>query len=245
MSIVNIPNVEVHKHLGLYFSSTGSWDYHIKITLDKAWNRIHIMRALKFKLDRYTMQIIYPSFIRPVLEYADNIWDNVPEYMKTEVDKDQNYSARIVTGCTKLVSFKNLANESGWEPLRSRRKKKQRKFVLFFKMVKGITSEYLSFLVPDTVGNTTNYNLLRANDLQCIACRTSKYKKYFIMSVVDDWNALPQEIRNLDSITSLKTYLDRDKAIPNKLYFIGEGEYQIIYTRLRNKCSSRNFDLFQ
>ena len=37
---------------------------------------------------------------------------------------------------------------------------------------------------------------------------------------MDDWNALPQEIRNLDSITSFKTYLDRDKPIPNKLYFI-------------------------
>ena len=41
------------------------------------------------------------------------------------------------------------------------------------------------------------------------------------------------------------TYLDRDKPIPNKLYFIGEREYQIIHTRLRNKCSSLNSDLFQ
>ena len=45
------------------------------------------MRALKFKLDRHTMQIIYFSFIRPVLEYADNIWDNIPEHLKNGVGK--------------------------------------------------------------------------------------------------------------------------------------------------------------
>ena len=45
------------------------------------------MRALKFKLNRHTLQIIYFSFIRPVLEYADNIWDNIPEYLKNDVEK--------------------------------------------------------------------------------------------------------------------------------------------------------------
>ena len=86
-------------------------------------------------------------------------------------------------------------------------------------MIKGITPAYLSSLVPDTVGNSTNYNLRRANAHQGIACRTSMYKNSFIPSVVDDWNALPDDIRNLDSLAAFKTYLDRDKPIPNKLYF--------------------------
>ena len=129
MSNINIPNVEVHKHLGLYFSCNGSWDYHTKITLEKAWNRVNIIRALKSKLDRHTLQIIYFSFIRPLLEYADIIWDNIPEYLKNEVDKVQNESARIVTGCTKLVSLDYLINEAGWESLRHRRKKTQSYFL--------------------------------------------------------------------------------------------------------------------
>ena len=71
------------------------------------------MRALKFKLDRHTMQIIYFSFIRLVIEYADNIWDNIPEYLKkNEVEKVQYESARIVTGCTKLVSLDYFINKA-------------------------------------------------------------------------------------------------------------------------------------
>ena len=87
MSNINVPNVEVHKHLGLYFSCNGSWDYPIQITLEKAWNRLNFMRALKSKLDRHTLQIIYFSFIRSVLEYVDNIWDNIPEYLKMKLIK--------------------------------------------------------------------------------------------------------------------------------------------------------------
>ena len=185
------------------------------------------MRALKSKLDRDTMQIIYFSFIRPDLEYADNIWDNIPEYLKNEVEIVQHESARTVTSCTKLVSPDYLIYEAGWESLRPIRKKY--KYILFFKMIYGISPAYLSSLVPDTVGNFTNYNLRRANDPQGIACRTSMYKNYFIPSVVDDWNALPQDIGHLDSLAAFKTYLDRDKPILNKIYLIGEREYHNYY----------------
>ena len=53
------------------------------------------------------------------------------------------------------------------------------------------------------------------------------------------------ELLKVGSLAAFKTYLDREKPILNKLYLIGGREYQIIHTRLRNKCSSLNFDLFQ
>ena len=34
------------------------------------------MRKLKFELDRKSLQTIYFSFIRPLLEYADVMWNN-------------------------------------------------------------------------------------------------------------------------------------------------------------------------
>ena len=38
------------------------------------------MRKLKFILDRHSLEIIYTSFIRPVLEHADVVWDNCTQY---------------------------------------------------------------------------------------------------------------------------------------------------------------------
>ena len=90
------------------------------------------MRKLKFKLDRKSLETIYTTFIRPSLEYGDNIWDNCTQVEKYELDKLQNEAARIATGATKLVSINNLYKEICWESLQKRRN--DHKLTLFFKM---------------------------------------------------------------------------------------------------------------
>ena len=66
------------------------------------------MRKFKFKHDRKSPQTMYFSFIRPLLEYADVIWDNCTRYEVNELEKIQNEAARVVTGATKLVSINSL-----------------------------------------------------------------------------------------------------------------------------------------
>ena len=67
---------------------------------------MNIMKKLKFKLDRESLEIIYTAFIRPLIEYGDIIWDNCSRYEKQELDKIQNEVARIATGATRLVSVR-------------------------------------------------------------------------------------------------------------------------------------------
>ena len=45
------------------------------------------MRKLNFELDRISLQTIYFSFIRPLLEYADVLWNNCPQYESNELEK--------------------------------------------------------------------------------------------------------------------------------------------------------------
>ena len=77
------------------------------------------MRKLKVTLDRKSLQTIYISIIRPLLEYADVVWDNCTQYEANELEQIQNEAARIVTGTTKLVSiqsfFRKLAGNL-WHP---------------------------------------------------------------------------------------------------------------------------------
>ena len=80
------------------------------------------MGKLKFQLDRKSLQTIYFSFIRPLLEYADVMWNNCTQYESNKLDKVQNEAARIVTGSTKFLSIDSLHTETGWETQRSRRK---------------------------------------------------------------------------------------------------------------------------
>lgn len=57
--------------LGIFLSNDGTWYEHINYITSKAWQKIFIMRKLKFLLDRESLNIVYVSFIRPVLEYAE------------------------------------------------------------------------------------------------------------------------------------------------------------------------------
>ena len=79
------------------------------------------MRRLKLILDSKALQTVCFSFIRPLLEYADVVWDNCSQYESNELDKNQNEAARIVTGATKLVSINALLTETRWETLSLRR----------------------------------------------------------------------------------------------------------------------------
>ena len=68
------------------------------------------MRRLKYEIDRKSLEIIYTTFIRPFLEYADVIWDNYSDYENQELEKKkiQIEAGRIATGATKLISICNL-----------------------------------------------------------------------------------------------------------------------------------------
>jgi len=50
----------------------------------KDWKRINIMRKLKFEMDHTTLETIYLSFIRSILEYADIVWDNYSMHEKKD-----------------------------------------------------------------------------------------------------------------------------------------------------------------
>ena len=89
------------------------------------------MKKLKFKLDRRSLQTIYFSFIRPVIEDSDVVWNNCTLYEANELEKIPIEAARIVTGATKLISIDSLYTEIGWETLASHRK--NRNFSYFIK----------------------------------------------------------------------------------------------------------------
>ena len=89
MNTEYINEVQHHKHLGIFLSNDGTWHEHIKYIASKAWQKIYIMRKLKFLLDRDSLSRIYISFIRPALEYADIVWDNCIQYEINSIEKIQ------------------------------------------------------------------------------------------------------------------------------------------------------------
>ena len=237
-----IAHVNDHKHLGIFLSGDCSWHKHIDYIQSKAWPKLNIMRKLKYQLDRKSLEIIYLSFVRPLLEYGDTIWDNCTLSEQDELNKIQNEAARICTGATRLVSLNKLKAEIGWESLEFRRKK--HKLILFYKMIHGLTPTYLSDLLPQPVSANSRYNLRNQENLQVPFCRTNLYRNSFLPSVIRDWNELPENTKNATSIDSFKRLLDPRRVDTPPYFYIGNRKAQVLHTRIRTNCSSLNDDLY-
>ena len=77
---------------------------------------------LKHSLCRDALVKIYISFIRPILEYGDIVWDHCNERESILLEDIQITAARIITGLRINSSRSNLYQELGWDMLCVRRK---------------------------------------------------------------------------------------------------------------------------
>jgi hypothetical protein len=79
-------------------SDNGQRNDHIDYIVIKTYNRLNIMRKSRTFLDRYSLEFFFISFIRPLMEYADAIWDNQKQNLINRLENIQLDAARIVTG---------------------------------------------------------------------------------------------------------------------------------------------------
>ena len=143
-----------------------------------AYTRLNLLRALKFKLNRNALEKINISFFRPLPEYSDAVWDYASAESKKNLEAVHDKAARIITGATKLYSINKFLSDLGWECLQSRRTK--HKLTFYYKIVNGLTSEYLQTYVPPIVQNTTSHNLRNANYHQNFHARTNLFYNSFL-----------------------------------------------------------------
>ena len=109
---------------------------------------------------------------------------------------------------TKLVPINNLLKVSGWELISTRRN--EHKLSLCYKMNNGLCSSYLTPLVPSTVGKNTIYSFRNTTNILTIHARSRLYYNSFLPLVIRDWNSLPMDTRNANSLNFFKYKLITD-----------------------------------
>ena len=74
---------------------------------------MNVLCALKYDLDKQTLDTIYKTFIRPKLEYGCEIWDDCTNRDKTLLENFQLQAARAVTGAKRGPSHELLTEKLG------------------------------------------------------------------------------------------------------------------------------------
>ncbi len=121
LSGCEIQNVRLHRHLGMNLAYDLSWKDHIDDMVNRASKRLDTISRLSYCLDRNTLSYLYTSFVRPVLEYGNTLYNNCTETQSLKIEAVQKRAARIVTGAIRRTPTAKMYEELGWSSLRDRR----------------------------------------------------------------------------------------------------------------------------
>ena len=237
MSNADIDHVKNHKHLGLILSDNLGWNSHIMEIYAKAMKRLDIIQHFKFKLDRSALERYYVSYVLPILDYCDIVWSGANDRELDMLDKVQIRAMRIITEATERSNVNALYEDIGWHKLGTRRY--IHRLIWMYKIINNLSPQYLTDIVPLTVGERQRYNLRARNDISQISAQKQRYFKSFFPSVIKEWNMLPVDIRELPNLSIFKRKLKLRFPSPTKTVWFGVGEryYNVHHARLRLGCS--------
>ena len=203
-----------------------------------------MLKPLRLRLTRKTLNILYKSLVRLCLEYADVVWDGCNEPDSDLLEQLQYEAARLVTGAIKGTSRESLLNEVAWVKLKERRS--YHKLKMIYKILNNLAPSYLLQLCPVQVRSVSAYNLRTGDDYHIPHARTECFKKSFSVSSVKLWNTLPLYVRNSYSLACFQNRYTKWSKKPksNALFFTGNRWASILHTRLRLHNSTLNYPLF-
>ena len=230
-----------HKHLGLTIQNNCKWDSHIRNIAKKANMLISCLRFYKYTLTRKALETMYKSFILPIFDYADIIWDGCTDAQSKLLEDLHLEAIRIIIGGVRGTSKHKIYEESGFCSLKERRDR--HKLVMFHKMIYGNCPLYVLEMLPPLVSTHNRYHHRRPYERTVPGYKTEVYHKSFVPSTTCLWNSLPQNAKSTSSLSQFKKLISMSDTIVPKYYYFGERNEQVIHCRLRMNMSNLNSDM--
>ena len=140
----------------------------------------------------------------------------------------------------KLCSIQKLYDDTGIQTLQKRRN--NHKLFQLYKILNGLTPQYLQSLIPQRVQNISRYQLRNMNNFNVPPARTVTHANSFLPSTLRDWNSLDLIVRNSPTLNSFKRQLNQTRnENPYPKYFdMSNFNGHLLFQADRLSCSYLN-----
>jgi len=193
----------LERDLGVMISSSGKVSEQCHIAATKANSVLGMIKRTVKSRSRDVVVRLYKTLVRPKLEYCVQMWC---PYLQKDIDKleqVQRRATRLINRCRKW-SYEDRLKYTDLMPLKIRRKRGD--MIEVFKMVKGIDKVdkniFFAFANNSRVRGH-KYKLIKGHSKLDIR------KHYFSNRVINDWNALPEEVVSAETVNCFKARLDK------------------------------------
>ncbi len=227
-----------HKHLGVWLSHNMQWKKHLGEISTKARQRLGCIQRHKYRLDKRTLEQCYITFVRPIIEYGDVLFDAANKEDLEVLNTIEKDALRLITGARRRCNVEALYNEVSWPSIEQRRE--NHKITTLGKLV---IKRFPNYLWQDYPTFYSNVRTNRNNTFAVPQSGHDYYDRSFVPSSINLWNNLPSVLRSINSYDALKARVKNrvTKIIP-KHYYWGNRKLSILHTKLRLGCSDLMYD---
>ena len=117
--------VHSHKYLGVTIDRKLTWRKHVEATAEKAEKSLRLILRLcdtKRGVSQKLLILLYESCIRPILEYASEVWGDVSKTNAQKLTTVQHHALKASLGVNRRSHTMDVCVESQVPPLGPRRK---------------------------------------------------------------------------------------------------------------------------
>ena len=161
---------------------------------------------------------IYKSFIRPLLDYEDVIYDQPSNASFVKKIESVQYNAALaITGAMKGCSCEKLYQELGLEYLYRRRW--ARRLCLFYNVFSTGQPSYIYDLLPPMRSSRRH-----VNSFNLVSGKSEYFKNSFIPNVIYEWSKLDPNIRSSASCNLFcNTFMKFIRSVQIKTFNINDS----------------------
>ena len=194
-----LQTVDSTTYLGVEISKDLKWSRHIDKTVKKANKSLGFIRRNIKTNNTNTKTLAYQTLVRPILEYACQVWDPHLACEISKLESVQRRAARYVTNrFHNTSSVTNMLNELKWDSLQQRRCKSR--LTMLYKMSNDLIDiSHSDYLIPSTLSHhATGTHFIRPYSM-------TNYQKFsFFPRTIGQWNFLPPSIKLSNNLENFK-----------------------------------------
>ena len=199
----NLKKSSQEKDLGVIIDDKLNFETHTSTKINKANSVMGVIRRTFNYMNNRSFMILYKSLVRPILEYANQVWSPQLKKHINAIENVQRRATKTVPGLSEKT-YEQRLRDLDLPTLAFRRLRGD-----MIEVYKQLTDKYdprvKCFLTSSDNRNTRGHQYKLAKERSRLMIR----KNSFANRNVNTWNNLPEQVVSSPSVNSFKGRLDK------------------------------------
>ena len=209
--------MSTQKLLGIHLDEHVTWTAHIDYLCSSISTKILLLRQLAEYVPTDVQKRFNEGYILPLIDYGSITWGTTSNANIERLSKLQKRAARIILRADFDTPSSLMVRELNLLSIESRLK--HNKAVLTYRALNNFTPDYISkLLTPLSEIRSLKLRSSENGILHIPVARTALLNGHFTCSAPKLWNALPQTVRNSDSLLTFVLVVCQDLCYCRSAY---------------------------